>query len=73
MKHVIYYYSNCGLPSPRPNSMNKYGLILNSIGLANTFTNLQKNVLNVISKHLFPEIGKIDKDHQAHAVFLFVK
>ena len=57
-------YNASGLPSPRPNSMNKYGLILNSIGLSDSFARLQQDVLNQISRLLFPEIGlQLDAHH----------
>ena len=57
-------YNASGLPSPRPNSMNKYGLILNSIGLEDSFARLQQDVLNQISRLLFPEIGlQLDAHH----------
>ena len=45
MQELDLYY-NCGLPCPRPNSMNNYGLILNSIGLEAQFTRLQRDVLS---------------------------
>jgi ubiquitin-protein ligase len=51
------YYTASGLPAPRPNSMNKYGLILNSIGLEHAFTRLQQDVLNSISSAIFVEQG----------------
>ena len=51
------HYTQSGLPSPRPNSMNKYGLILNSIGLEKTFSKLQQTVLNQISQVIFREEG----------------
>ena len=51
------HYTQSGLPSPRPNSMNKYGLILNSIGLEKTFSILQQTVLNQISQVIFREEG----------------
>jgi hypothetical protein len=58
------YYTASNLPSPRPNSMNKYGLILNSIGLADSFSRLQADVLNKISAHFFPEEGlSLDTHH----------
>ena len=33
-------YNSSGLPASRPNSMNKYGLVLNEIGLESLFDSL---------------------------------
>ena len=57
-------YSGSGLPCPRPNSMNNYGLILNSIGLEGPFTRLQRDVLQIVSAALYPEEGtSLDTHH----------
>ena len=38
-------YAASGLPTARPNSMNKYGLVLNEIGMEHVFDSLQERVL----------------------------
>jgi hypothetical protein len=38
----------------RPNSMNKYGLVLNQIGMFELLTDFQQKFLHVISRALFP-------------------
>lgn len=47
------YYAS-GLPAPRPNSMNNYGIIVNSIGMRAAITWLQTRVLHPIAAHLYP-------------------
>ena len=57
-------YAASGLPSARPNSMNKYGLVLNEIGLEPTFDALQRGVLQPVAAALFPEEGcSLDRHH----------
>jgi len=57
-------YSGTGLPVARPNSMNKYGLVLNEIGMEPLFDQLQCRVLGRISAHLFPcEGAALDRHH----------
>mmetsp|Transcript_104242 Transcript_104242/g.238676 ORF Transcript_104242/g.238676 Transcript_104242/m.238676 type:complete len:484 (+) Transcript_104242:62-1513(+) len=56
-------FSNCGLPARRPNSMNRYGLILNHIGLEGMFDRLQDEVLSKMAAHYWPEIGPFDGHH----------
>ena len=36
------HYSGSGLPVSRPNSMNKYGLVLNDVGMEPLFDQLQR-------------------------------
>ena len=47
-------YKSTGLPAPRPNSMNNYGLIVNDIGLRGMMTLLQKEYLEPIARFLYP-------------------
>ena len=47
-------YYGTGLPQPRPNSMNNYGIIVNQIGMQGVITRLQREVLLPISQLLFP-------------------
>lgn len=57
-------YAESGLPQARPNSMNKYGLVLNEVGMEATFDTLQREVLQPIAKLLFPiEGGSLDRHH----------
>jgi len=57
-------YADSGLPQARPNSMNKYGLVLNEIGMEATFDSLQQRVLQPVARLLFPtEGGALDRHH----------
>ena len=47
-------YSGTGLPVARPNSMNKYGLVLNEIGMEPLFDHLQRKAIGRISTHTTP-------------------
>ena len=47
-------YSGTGLPVARPNSMNKYGLVLNEIGMEPLFDHLQRKVTGRLSTHTAP-------------------
>jgi len=49
----MFNYQDSGLPVKRPNSMNNYGLILNSIGLEPSIKWLQENYLLPVAKGLF--------------------
>ena len=52
-----------GLPARRPNSMNRYGLILNEIGLRPSLDALQ-SVVSPVARSLFPlEGGAFDNHH----------
>ena len=51
------YYAT-GLPQPRPNSMNNYGIIVNQIGMQAVITRLQTEVLLPLSELLFPAQAK---------------
>ena len=60
----VEHYSGSGLPVSRPNSMNKYGLVLNEIGMEATFDALQACCLRKIGSLLFPvEGGSLDRHH----------
>lgn len=57
-------YAASGLPVSRPNSMNKYGLVLNEIGMEPVFTSLVEQVLQRIARTFFGEEGEcLDRHH----------
>jgi hypothetical protein len=57
------YYST-GLPTPRPNSMNNYGIIVNQIGMAPMITVIQQMFLQPLAVQLFPEqASQFDQHH----------
>ena len=57
-------YNASGLPTSRPNSMNKYGLVLNEIGMEPLFDSMQSRVLQRIAALLWPlEGGSLDRHH----------
>lgn len=63
LKELDNYYST-GLPIRRPNSMNRYGIIVNEIGMKPMIDKLQREVLQPVAALLFPEAGgKFDNHH----------
>ena len=53
-----------GLPVSRPNSMNNYGVVLNSIGMERTMDDLQRTYVRPLVDLLFPVEGEhIDHHH----------
>lgn len=60
----VDHYSASGLPVSRPNSMNKYGLVLNEIGMEAMFDSLQALLLRRVAKVLFDVEGaQLDRHH----------
>ena len=60
-------YEASGLPVARPNSMNNYGVVLNSIGLEKAMDGLQRLAVAPLASLLFPAHGG-DADH--HHTFM---
>jgi len=60
-------YVSSGLPQPRPNSMNNYGLVINSIGMEALIDIVQEKILQPIASVLFPTEGS---DFSGHHSFL---
>eukprot|EP01052_Picozoa_sp_SAG31_P023897 SAG31_NODE_1999_length_6695_cov_2.926774_2_plen_198_part_00 len=57
-------YKATGLPIRRPNSMNRYGLIVNEIGMQSAISELQRAVLQPLAAQLFPVEGsQFDRHH----------
>ena len=57
-------YEAAGHPVSRPNSMNRYGLILNNIGLEQSIDALQRRYLRPLAEALFGAQGrKLDHHH----------
>ena len=56
-----------GLPARRPNSMNRYGLILNEIGLRPSLDALQREVWPV-ARSLWPTEGESFHNHHSFCV-----
>ena len=52
--HEVDNYDATGLPVRRPNSMNKYGLIVNEIGMRDAITELQQEILWPVARLLWP-------------------
>jgi hypothetical protein len=61
-------YAASGLPKKRPNSMNNYGLILNEIGMANFFTQFQRQYLQRVASLIFPIHGASLDNHHSFIV-----
>jgi hypothetical protein len=53
-ENYIEYANRNSLPIHRPNSMNRYGLVLTKIGMEPLITDLQQNYLLPISRKFFP-------------------
>jgi hypothetical protein len=57
-------YDETGLPAPRPNSMNNYGIIVNLIGMKTMIDVLQQALLQPLAALLFPGPGdEFDRHH----------
>jgi len=61
-------FAASGLPAARPNSMNRYGIILNRIGLEPMFDRLQQEMLLPLSSLLYPGIGSHFDQHHSFVV-----
>ena len=59
----LEHYEASGLPVVRPNSMNNYGVVLNSIGLEGTMDAIQMAIVSKLGKALFPREGGSNLDH----------
>lgn len=64
----MLHFESTGLPISRPNSMNKYGLIINNIGLEAMLDQLQELFLQPLSHVLFPGIGSQFDHHHSFVV-----
>jgi|EP00550_Attheya_septentrionalis_P002180 hypothetical protein len=56
------------IPVRRPNSMNKYGVIVNEIGMRPLITSFQQNYLWPLARVLFPSEGSQFDDHHSFIV-----
>ena len=63
----IEHFGKSGLPARRPNSMNRYGLILNEIGMRPSLDALQAEVWRV-ARELWPVEGASFDDHHSFCV-----
>jgi hypothetical protein len=61
-------YDESGLPAPRPNSMNNYGIIVNLIGMKTMVDSLQQTLLQPLAALLFPGAGDEFNRHHAFMV-----
>eukprot|EP00966_Prymnesium_polylepis_P090364 2092814-Prymnesium_polylepis.1 len=60
----MVHYEASGLPVVRPNSMNNYGVVLNSIGMERTMDLLQRDYVAPLAEALFPlEGAHVDHHH----------
>ena len=63
----VEHFAASGLPARRPNSMNRYGLILNEIGLRPSLDALQREVWPV-ARSLWPTEGESFDNHHSFCV-----
>ncbi|GBM07919.1 2-oxoglutarate and iron-dependent oxygenase domain-containing protein 2 [Araneus ventricosus] len=62
------HYQESSLPKGRPNSMNRYGVLLDELGFHNNFSRfLRKNYLDPLAKVLFPAWSGSELD--SHKIF----
>jgi hypothetical protein len=59
----IHQFQNSGLPNSRPNSMNKYGVLLNYIGMEPMFDALLAQYILPLASRLYPAFGGATLDH----------
>ena len=64
----LAHYEASGLPVRRPNTMNRYGLVINQIGLKPLLDDLQQSCLLPLSRLLFPAEGASFDDHHSFMV-----
>lgn len=64
----LAHYEASGLPVRRPNTMNRYGLVINQIGLRPLLDDLQQSCLLPLSRLLFPAEGASFDDHHSFMV-----
>mmetsp|Transcript_25938 Transcript_25938/g.59940 ORF Transcript_25938/g.59940 Transcript_25938/m.59940 type:complete len:566 (-) Transcript_25938:68-1765(-) len=62
----VKHYRKSGLPGRAPNSMNNYGLVLNEVGLRDTFTALLDEVFLPIGAKVFGD--EADRARKIHGV-----
>jgi hypothetical protein len=62
------YATKNNIEVSRPNSMNNYGLVLNSIGMKELLTDLQQNYILPISQILFPNESSEFTDHHTFTI-----
>lgn len=67
LEEVDNYYAS-GLPIRRPNSMNKYGLTVNEIGLEPSITHFQQHYILPLAKLLYPKQGAAFHTHHSFTV-----
>jgi len=66
----LAHIEGSGIPKRRPNGMNRYGVILDQVGLESTFQSLSRAVIRPLAAMLFPEsISRGDADeHYAFTI-----
>merc|ERR1712046_124782 len=68
LEEIEHAHSSCQQSLQRPNGMNRYGLILNQIGLEPLITDLHQRYLKPVQAALFPEEGDAADDHHTFIV-----
>lgn len=67
-EHFIQYATDHDIEIHRPNSMNRYGLVLNLIGMKSTLTDLQMRHFLPVSHILFPVEGSAFTAHHTFII-----
>eukprot|EP00316_Scyphosphaera_apsteinii_P023109 CAMPEP_0119341044 /NCGR_PEP_ID=MMETSP1333-20130426/101524_1 /TAXON_ID=418940 /ORGANISM="Scyphosphaera apsteinii, Strain RCC1455" /LENGTH=598 /DNA_ID=CAMNT_0007352919 /DNA_START=35 /DNA_END=1831 /DNA_ORIENTATION=- len=62
------HYEASGMPVVRPNSMNNYGVVLNSIGLEQMMDRIQQQFVRPLAAALFPLEGRYVDHHHSFMV-----
>lgn len=58
------HYNASGLHHKKPNGMNNYGILWNSIGMRKMFDVIQQRYVAPVARLLFPDVGGGSLDHQ---------
>lgn len=64
---VERWASERGLTITRPNSMNRYGLMLNAIGYRDALAEMMRSIVQPLAREVYPDIGAL-VDHHGFAV-----
>lgn len=57
IEHYVRESENARVPVRRPNSMNKYGVVVNEMGMERAIDALQNEILSPVAEALFPKQG----------------
>lgn len=70
LQEELIHYESSGIPIRRPNSMNRHGLILSTIGMDDFITGLTNDILKVLARYILREYANPEDlvEHYAFTV-----